>query len=35
MQDRGDDDGAVQGVQGVEGKDVGLQGVTDSRLLQF
>lgn len=35
MQDRGDEGGMMQGVEGVEGKDGGMQAVTDSRLLQF
>jgi hypothetical protein len=39
MQDRGTDDGAMEGVEGVdgrgEGKMEGIQGVTDGRLLQF
>lgn len=35
MQDRGDEGGAIQGVEGVAGKDGGMQAVTDSRLLQF
>jgi hypothetical protein len=39
MQDRGVDDGAMEGMEGVdgrgEGKTEGIQGVTDGRLLQF